>query len=503
MSRVLCHHAAMTDQPLYQQLAERIAVQVRGGSLRAGARLPSVRAFAAQHAVSISTAVQAYRALEDRGLIEPRPKSGYFVLPQRVRAPEPAPTRPPARAVAVEPHALIDALMCATRDPDLVSFGAACPDGGHFPVDRLRRALARSAQRHRAALVRYSMAPGSEPIRQAIAQRAMHMGCALDHQRVVVTGGCLEAIGLCLRTVTRPGDVVAIESPTYFGFLQLLQTLGLRAFEVPMQPRTGLSLEALELALDTQPIKAVLAVPTLANPLGTTMPLEAKRRLAQMLARRGVPLIEDVLQNELAQSEDARRAVKSFDDTGNVMLCGSFGKTLAPGLRLGWVEAGRWSAEVARLKSVLSGGCTEFLELTVAELLTQGGYEQTLRHLRSLFARQVAHARRVVSASFPAGTRVTDPGGGFILWVEMPRAVDATELYRRCFERGIVIGPGPLFTASTRYRNCIRLGVGGRWSDAHDDGLREIGRIATELAAGPENATRASGARVRGDAVTA
>ena len=233
--------------------------------------------------------------------------------------------------------------------------------------------------------------------------------CALDHQRIVVTGGCIEAIGLCLRAVTQPGDVVAIESPTYFGFLQLLQALGLRAFEVPMQPRAGLSLEALELALDTQPIKAVLAVPTLANPLGTTMPLDAKRRLAQMLARRGIPLIEDVLQNELAPSQDARRAVKSFDDTGNVMLCGSFGKTLAPGLRLGWVEAGRWAPQVARMKTVFSGGCTELLELTVAELLTQGGYEQTLRHLRAVFAQQVAHARRVVSESFPAGTRVTDP----------------------------------------------------------------------------------------------
>ena len=206
---------------------------------------------------------------------------------------------PPKRVVDVAPHALVDTLMCAARDPDLESFGAACPDGGHFPVDRLRHAFARGAQRHRATLVRYPMAPGSEAIRQAIAQRAMHLGCALDHQRIVVTGGCIEAIGLCLRAVTQPGDVVAIESPTYFGFLQLLQALGLRAFEVPMQPRAGLSLEALELALDTQPIKAVLAVPTLANPLGTTMPLDAKRRLAQMLARRGIPLIEDVLQNEL------------------------------------------------------------------------------------------------------------------------------------------------------------------------------------------------------------
>jgi len=482
----------MSDQPLYLQLAERIAVQVRGGSLRAGTRLPSVRAFATQHEVSVSTAVQAYRALEDWGLIEPRPKSGYFVLPQRVRAPEPASTRPPKRVVDVAPHALVDTLMCAARDPDLVSFGAACPDGGHFPVDRLRHAFARGAQRHRATLVRYPMAPGSEAIRQAIAQRAMHLGCALDHQRIVVTGGCIEAIGLCLRAVTQPGDVVAIESPTYFGFLQLLQALGLRAFEVPMQPRAGLSLEALELALDTQPIKAVLAVPTLANPLGTTMPLDAKRRLAQMLARRGIPLIEDVLQNELAPSQDARRAVKSFDDTGNVMLCGSFGKTLAPGLRLGWVEAGRWAPQVARMKTVFSGGCTELLELTVAELLTQGGYEQTLRHLRAVFAQQVAHARRVVSESFPAGTRVTDPAGGFILWVELPRGLDTTELYRRCFEQGIVVAPGALFTASSRYRNCIRLGIGGRWSDAHDTALRTVGRLAAELLRQDEGTARAA-----------
>ena len=435
----------MSDQPLYLQLAERIAVQVRGGSLRAGTRLPSVRAFATQHEVSVSTAVQAYRALEDWGLIEPRPKSGYFVLPQRARAPEPASTRPPKRVVDVAPHALVDTLMCAARDPDLVSFGAACPDGGAFSgrssAARVRAWRATPSRHARAlpdgARVR-GHPPGHRPARHAFGLRArssthrrdgrLHRGHRLVSARRHPARRCgRDRIANLLR-------VFAIAAGGWACALSRCRC----------KPRAGLSLEALELALDTQPIKAMLAVPTLANPLGTTMPLDAKRRLAQMLARRGIPLIEDVLQNELAPSQDARRAVKSFDDTGNVMLCGSFGKTLAPGLRLGWVEAGRWAPQVARMKTVFSGGCTELLELTVAELLTQGGYEQTLRHLRAVFAQQVAHARRVVSESFPAGTRVTDPAGGFILWVELPRGLDTHRVVSALFRAGHRGGAGCL-----------------------------------------------------------
>ena len=474
-----------TETPLYLSLADRLAGLAASGSLRPGARLPSVRALSEQHGVSVSTAVQAYRTLEDRGVIEARPKSGFFVRRPRSLPPVPATTRPPARPVTVEVKAIADAVYDLLGEPGFISFGAAAAAESLYGIERIRRALARSAQAHAGSLGRYVTSLGVPELRQAISHRAMSLGCHLDHRDVVVTNGCTESVTLCLRALTQPGDVIAIESPTYFGFLRAMQGLGLRAVEIPMQPRTGLSIEALEVALDTQPIKAVIAVPTVSNPMGTIMPTASKKRLAELLARRGVALIEDVICSDLAPSDEARRAVRSFDRDGRVMLCGSFGKTLAPGLRgIGWVEAGRWSAEVANLKRSFSGGGSSVVEWALADLLEHGGYDQGLRQLRRHFAEQVDTARRIIGTAFPAGTRVTDPSGGYVLWVELPRTVDAIELYRRCIEQRIIVVPGPLFSTSSRYRNCVRLNAGAPWSTEREDALRLVGRLAADLARG-------------------
>jgi len=194
-------------------------------------------------------------------------------------------------------------------------------------------------------------------------------------------------------------------------------------------------------------------------------------------------MIEDVLYNDLAEQEDKRRAVRSFDPTGSVMLCGSFSKTIAPGLRVGWVEAGRWDAPLKRMKAATSGGQTAIIELAMADLLTQTGNEAAYRQLRGTIASRVDEARSLIAQSFPKGTRVTDPAGGYILWVEMAREIDSQALFASCLAERICIAPGTLFSSSDRYRHCIRLGVGGRWDEAQRAGLRRIGALACEMAA--------------------
>jgi DNA-binding transcriptional MocR family regulator len=295
---------------------------------------------------------------------------------------------------------------------------------------------------------------------------------------ILVSNGCLESITLALRAATEPRDIVALESPTYFGFLEILENLRLRALEIPTHPRTGLSLDALQLALDTQPVRAVLAVPTLSNPLGSCMPQSERRRLAQMMSAHGIPLIEDVIYNELAEQDDKRRAVKSFDETGHVMLCGSFSKTVSPGIRLGWIEGGRWHDKVARLKAATSGGQTPVMELALADLLSQPGYESGHRHLRSVIAARVDQARGVIARSFPKGTRVTDPPGGFILWVELPAALD-TRALGPAGERASVSRRAPP-TATP-----LRAPAGGRW-DAQVRPWAELVRRRVRCGAAPE-----------------
>ena len=470
--------------PLYHRVADQIQELILAGTLRAGDRVPSVRRLSRQQNISVSTVLEAYRRLEDSGVIEARPQAGFFVRRAPASVAEPESSRPPKRAVTVEVNALVDMVFSFARDPDVVAFGSACPSGELFALDRVRRVMMGQLKSEQGVLGRYGMPPGTEKLRRAVARRALEWGCRIDYRNLVTTTGCMEAINLCLRAVTRPGDLVALESPTYYGFLQILQSLGLRALEIPTHPRAGMSLEALELALAEHPVKAVIAMPNVSNPLGFSMSEAAKKRLVELLASRHVPLIEDHIYADLCFGSQPARAAKAFDRTGNVMLCGSFSKTVSPGLKAGWVEPARWTDRVRILKFVSSGGQNELAELTIAELLESGGYERSLRQLRRRFEAHVNAAREVIAETFPRGTRVTQPSGGYIIWIEMPQACSSVALFERVLQHGITIAPGPMFSASQRYANCLRVSLGQLWSERQELALRRVGAIACELGAG-------------------
>ncbi len=470
--------------PLYQQLTERLTDAIRSGALRPGSRLTSVRQAARDHQVSVATVLLAYRQLEDAQLVRAVPKSGYFVASSPRALLEPATSAPPPDALAVDVSSLSERVLQLAADPQVVSFGTACPAPDMYPQERIRRALSQATLRQRALLVKYPLVPGEDALRGAIARRALGMGCTLDPRDIVITNGCNESVRLCLQAVTKPGDTVALESPTSFGFLQILEALHLKALEIPTHPRHGLSVDALDLALQTQPVRALLAVPTLQNPLGASMPLAERRRLAQLLARHQVPLIEDVIYNDLAERDEHRRAVKAFDTDGLVMLCGSHSKTVAPGLRIGWLEAGRFGTPVRRLKAALSGANTPVVEMAMADLLTQPGYEPHLRRLRQAIAPRIAEARALIAEHFPRGTRVTDPQGGIMLWVELPTSVDSLLVFKACLDEGICVAPGTMFSATDRYRHCLRISVGSGWGDAQRLALRRVGVMVGVIVAG-------------------
>lgn len=472
-----------TAPPLYEQLAQRLAQLIGSGAFKAGQRLPSVRESAAQQGVSISTVLQAYRQLEERGLVQARPKSGYFVRASQRSIKQPGLSTPPPRSFSLERQSRSDVFAMLHQPGDRASFGGYTPDhNGMFDGDRLRVAVARAARLHRHSLLQYNKADAGTPaLREAVARRALHLGCALDANDIVITASCIQAVSLCLSAVTRPGDVVALESPTFFGYLDLLKALGLRALEIPTHPRTGLSLPALELALDTQPVKAVLVTPTLSNPVGAVMPLAAKQRLVRLLAQRQVALIEDVVFNDLLANDERRRAAKSFDQDGGVMVCGSFSKTLAPGLRLGWVAPGRWRDAVSTQKRLQGAANNVVLEHALADLLTQGGYEAHLRRLHAQLQQRLGEARKLIAQSFPVGTRVSNPPSGYSLWVELEPGFDSVALFQHCLAQGITFGPGSWFTATNRYRNCMRLSFSGQWGAVEQAALQEIGYAARQL----------------------
>jgi DNA-binding transcriptional MocR family regulator len=472
-----------TGAPLYEQVAGKLAALIESGTLRPAEKIPSVRRASRQHGVSVTTVLQAYLALEARGLIEARPKSGFFVRPRfRAEVPEPAPSPSLRAAAAVGVGGLVSCIFDSARNPGIVPFGAAYPGPELLPVQKLARITASAARSHGTRAVMYDLPPGDERLRREIARRALDAGATLSAGEIITTCGGTEALALCLRAVTRPGDVVAVESPTYFGVLQTMEELGLRAFEIPMHSRHGLDLDALERALRRTRIAACLATPNFNNPLGSLMPDEHKRRLVEMLAAREVPLIEDDINGDLAHDGTRPRVAKSYDTAGLVLLCSSFSKTLAPGYRVGWVAAGKFHERVRVLKFTQSLATASLPQLAIAEFLAHGGYDPHLRALRRRFAEQVARVSEEVAAVFPEGLRLARPSGGFVLWVELPATVSALELHRRALAAGISLAPGPMFSAQQRFPNFIRLNCGHAWTPRSAPALATIGRIAKDLA---------------------
>lgn len=463
---------------LYEQVAAELSLRIEQGYYRSGDRLPSIRALSKEHGVSIATVQEAYRLLEDQGLAQPRPKSGYYVRQHKATAQMPQVCRPAQRPLEVSHWEHVLDLLCSSDDPDILAMGRGIPDIQATSLKPLQRALCEGKRGDGLRAFTYDSLRGAPELRLQVARLTIDSGCQLHPDDIVITTGCQEALSTSMRAVTQPGDVVAVDSPSFYGSMQAIKAFGLKAMEIPTDPVKGISLEALELALEQWPIRVIQLTPTCNNPLGYTMPEAHRRQLVLLAQRFDVAIIEDDIYGDLSFAFPRPKTIKSFDNDGRVLLCSSFSKTLAPGLKAGFIEPGRWRERIRTLKFVSSGGNAEIVELTLAELLESGGYERSLRQLRRRCEQQVDAARGVIAENFPRGTKVTRPTGGFILWVELPKGGDSIALFEKLLERGISIAPGPMFSATQRYRNCLRVSVGHLWTERTEKALAEVGRLA-------------------------
>lgn len=466
------------EVPLYEQVAARIERLIDRGTLRPGQRIPSVRRLREQWSVSVSTVLEAYRLLEDRGRIEARPQSGHYVraLP---RSPEPRPARTAVKPRAVEVASLGLRVMNASDEPGVVSFGAALPDVSFLPTKALGRIMADVARRAPGSHG-HANALGVRELRRVLARRMVDAGCSLAPDDIVITNGAQEALYLALRAVTKPGDVVAVESPSYFGTLNALEALGLKALEVRTSPQDGLDVAHLAECLERFRVAACVVCPPCGNPLGSRMPDDACRELARLAARAQLPVLEDDVFGELSFDGVRTRAVKAYDEDGWVLYLSSVSKVLSSGLRIGWMTPGRFASRVAELKVITSLTTATVPQLTVAEYYSSGGIDRHVRRLRRAFADNVERTRAFVDARFPPGTRVSRPRGGLFLWVELPSAVDAELLFERAVERDITLAPGTLFSPADCYRSCLRLSCGLPWDARVEAALGEIADLASE-----------------------
>lgn len=467
---------------LYDQVSVHIQGLVETGVLKPGDKAPSLRKLSRQLKVSISTVQQAYVGLEQLGLLKVKPQSGFYIHGGLQKSPALSKkTTVCCKPRKVKFSEIFEEVFIVANNPDIVPLGAAKASMELMPVKGLIRATNRVASSQSEAALDYCFPPGNADLRQQIARRYMDIGLNVSPDDVIVTSGATEALALCLQTLARRGDVIAVDSPTYFSMLRLIERMGMLALEIDTDPETGICLDAMENALETMDIKAVLTVSNFSNPIGSLMPDENKKRLVQLLEQYQVPLIEDDVYGDLFFGDTRPSLAKHYDTQGLVLTCSSFSKTLAPGYRIGWVIAQSHYDDILEWKQATTSAVASLPQLAVVEFLRSGEYERHLVRLRRAYQEQVEKMRFMIAKYFPENTRVSRPKGGFVLWLEMPRGVDCLDVFNQALEQGISITPGILFSATRRYRNFIRINCGFPWSDVLENGVICLADIVKRL----------------------
>jgi DNA-binding transcriptional MocR family regulator len=466
----------------YIDVADRIEKLIEQGSLKVGDKLLSVRALSKEQGISLSTAFQAYYQLESRGLIEARPQSGYYVKCTPFDFPElPHPGEPPEDAVPVSVDEMINRVYHDLSSDRLINFSLGAPSAPLLPAAKLNKAVNQVLRDSKTSCLTYEYVQGNPALRRQIARQAFNWGGTPAENDIVITAGCVEALALCIKAVTKPGDTVAIESPTYFAIFQVMESHGLKVVEIPTDPVIGIDLNYLEMAIEKFSIKACLVVSNFNNPLGSCMPDERKEQLVNMLAEKEIPLIEDDIYGEMYFGKTRPKTCKTFDKKGLVLHCSSFSKSLAPGYRIGWTIPGRFKEQVIRLKRMHTVSTNTLAQAAIEHFLRHGRYELHLRHLRKALHTQALRYTQAVASYFPESIRMTRPQGGFALWVELDKKVNTYHVYKRALKHGIGVVPGQIFSSQARFENCLRISYGEPWNERMEEGIKTLGKLIHEM----------------------
>ncbi|MCW3106956.1 MAG: PLP-dependent aminotransferase family protein [Segetibacter sp.] len=465
----------------YLQIAEGIEKMIHEEILRIGDKLPSVRVLSDEYGISMGTAFQAYYHLEGKGLIEARPKSGYYVRFNNKRFPGlPSSTSPEAVVNEVSIQEMIGNVFKNITAQDVINFSLASPQIELLPAAKLNKSVVHALRTSKHHCLSYEDIQGNIELRKQVAKLSFNWSGKISADDIVITAGCMEALVMCLKAVTIPGDTVAIESPTYFGIFQVMESLGLKVIEISTDAATGVDLLQLEKAITNFKIKACVFVPNFTNPLGSCMSDERKQELVQMITKYKVPLIEDDIYGELYFGKHRPKTCKTYDTEGWVLHCSSISKSLAPGYRIGWCIPGRFTEKVKIIKLMHTITGTTLTQVAIAHFLSIGRYEYHLKKLRKALHTQCLKYVQGIIEYFPKDVRVSRPEGGFVLWVELNKEVNAYKLYQEAMKYNISIAPGQIFSSRADYANCIRIGYGKKYDSNIDYGLKVLGELISK-----------------------
>ena len=463
----------------YAALADDIQDKISCGQYRPGEKLPSLRKLHNRLGLSITTIHQAYIELEKRGVVSAKEKSGFFVNAlKKSPLPLPVPVASLSAPSRVNINDLAEAIVSDLQRPGMVRFGAAIADAALMPLKQLSR-IAKSMSAHdlTMGLGTYDNCAGSFELRCALARLMLGQACPVGQDDIITTNGCLEAVSFCLRAVAAPGDVILVETPAFHCFLQLIEDLGMYVLEVPGCPEHGMDPDLFKSMISKNSVTACIFNTNFQNPMGSLMPVQAKKQILDIAQAHGIPIIEDDIYGDIYFGPSRPATFKSLDTTGNVLYCTSFSKTMAPGLRAGWTIPGNFYSQVLRLKlnSQISG--PDIGHRVAARFLETGAYDRHLRRLRNQIKNQISAISIAVSTHFPEDTRTTFPQGGMVLWIELNKQIDTMDIFQKARQQNISIMPGGICSTTDRYRHCLRLNCGLAWNKALEQSIMRLGRI--------------------------
>lgn len=464
---------------LYRQVIALIHAHVATGALRPGDRLPSLRRMSRQVGVSVPTVRQAYIELERQRQVESRPQSGFYLRHRPANEIVRPTSSRRSRPVTLDDRSLMQRVYDGINNPELVPLGIANPSMARPAAKALHRAMKRVMSRGANRSLGYSTTLGEAALRRQIAYHYFDaLGAQVDPGTICITNGGQEALLLALQAVAGPGDVIAVETPTYHGVLELIDSLGMLAIEVETCPEEGVVVDEVDRTLRNHRVAACVFSTTLGNPLGVTMPDRDRVRLLEVLAQHDVPLIEDDVYGDL-RFDGQRPMPAQFLGTGaRILTCGSFSKTAAPGYRIGWIVAGEFIDSVGRLKRAFSCSSGMLQQLTLADFLASGDYSRHLKALRPVLQCNAERMGALVASGFPSATRTSKPVGGSVLWLELPEHVDGVRLFDDAIAAGISVAPGRIFSPCSRYKSCLRLSYGHPWDSRIEHAVAWLGQAA-------------------------
>jgi DNA-binding transcriptional MocR family regulator len=448
-----------SDVPLYRQIVARLHALIRDGALAPGTRLPTIRQLAQELRLTRLTVHTAYTELQAQGLIESVVGRGTYVAATRPAslAANPAPHMP-AMLPVWHARDLLSEVALSER-PGLIALTHAIPAPETYPLRELRRAFA-AALAHPEALT-YGTAQGEPPLREQISRLLLERGLAVPPELVLVTSGAQQAIAVALRALTRRGDVILAEAPTYPRFIELVTRRGQQLVGIPRGAQ-GLDLEALEAACATYRPRLLYLVPTFHNPTGTSLGVQQRAAVLRLAATYGFVIVEDDIYGLLAHDGPAPPPLKASDEGERVVYLTSFSKALAPGLRLGaLVAAPHLLPDLAEAKQAADLVSSPIAQLAVAEYLRRESFGAHLQRARELYRERRDIALAALDRYLP-GCTWTHPEGGLSLWVTLPEGVNERDLFLDALDRGVGVTRGQAFFAQPQARAYLRLCFGAQ-----------------------------------------